>query len=194
MVSKHASKHSPHSVLAPVPQANAEHFGPELPLVPGGTNAVLYPSSSKASTELQVWVVGARGTFRGGWGASRARRDACKMLQRPGWHRAAGDACVRLPSGVEQPCGLSPAAVDASRSCGSKAAASGTPSHSVGNPCFPPTATLSDWPDKARLQRDPPEHLRHAASRQHRRRHAGGGHGRARAHHRLALGHQVRGC
>lgn len=34
-------------------QANAEHFGPELPFLPGGTNFVLYPSSNKASTELQ---------------------------------------------------------------------------------------------------------------------------------------------
>lgn len=33
--------------------ANAEHFGPELPKVEGGSGRVLYPSSSKASTELQ---------------------------------------------------------------------------------------------------------------------------------------------
>jgi len=33
--------------------ANAEHFGPELPMLEGGTNAVLYPSSAKASTVLQ---------------------------------------------------------------------------------------------------------------------------------------------
>lgn len=33
--------------------ANAEHMGPELPLIEGGTNAVLYPSSAKASTVLQ---------------------------------------------------------------------------------------------------------------------------------------------
>ncbi len=33
--------------------ANAEHMGPELPLIEGGTNRVLYPSSAKASTVLQ---------------------------------------------------------------------------------------------------------------------------------------------
>lgn len=33
--------------------ANAEHFGPELPFVEGGSNTVLYPSSAKASTVLQ---------------------------------------------------------------------------------------------------------------------------------------------
>jgi uroporphyrinogen-III synthase len=33
--------------------ANAEHFGPELPTIPGGNNTVLYPSSAKASTLLQ---------------------------------------------------------------------------------------------------------------------------------------------
>ena len=33
--------------------ANAEHFGPELPFIPGGKNRVLYPSSNKASTLLQ---------------------------------------------------------------------------------------------------------------------------------------------
>lgn len=33
--------------------ANAEHFGPELPKIPGGNNRVLYPSSAKASTLLQ---------------------------------------------------------------------------------------------------------------------------------------------
>jgi hypothetical protein len=36
------------------PQANAEHFGPELPFVEGGSRRVLYPASNKASTELQV--------------------------------------------------------------------------------------------------------------------------------------------
>lgn len=35
-------------------QANAEHFGPELPFVEGGGKRVLYPSSNKASTELQA--------------------------------------------------------------------------------------------------------------------------------------------
>lgn len=34
-------------------QANAEHFGPELPKITGGNNTVLYPSSAKASTVLQ---------------------------------------------------------------------------------------------------------------------------------------------
>lgn len=34
-------------------QANAEHFGPELPVVTGGNRVVLYPSSAKASTVLQ---------------------------------------------------------------------------------------------------------------------------------------------
>jgi len=33
--------------------ANAEHFGPELPFLPGGTNRVLYPASNKASSLLQ---------------------------------------------------------------------------------------------------------------------------------------------
>ncbi|PRW50788.1 Uroporphyrinogen-III chloroplastic isoform D [Chlorella sorokiniana] len=33
--------------------ANAEHFGPELPFVEGGSKRVLYPASNKASTELQ---------------------------------------------------------------------------------------------------------------------------------------------
>ena len=33
--------------------ANAEHMGPELPFIEGGSNAVLYPSSAKASTVLQ---------------------------------------------------------------------------------------------------------------------------------------------
>ena len=33
--------------------ANAEHMGPELPFIEGGSNAVLYPSSAKASTALQ---------------------------------------------------------------------------------------------------------------------------------------------
>lgn len=33
--------------------ANAEHMGPELPLIEGGSNTVLYPSSAKASTVLQ---------------------------------------------------------------------------------------------------------------------------------------------
>lgn len=33
--------------------ANAEHFGPELPKLPKGSNTVLYPSSAKASTLLQ---------------------------------------------------------------------------------------------------------------------------------------------
>jgi uroporphyrinogen-III synthase len=33
--------------------ANAEHMGPELPRIEGGTNVVLYPSSAKASTVLQ---------------------------------------------------------------------------------------------------------------------------------------------
>jgi uroporphyrinogen-III synthase len=40
--------------------ANAEHFGPELPFIPGGTNNVLYPSSNKASSVLQEGLV-ARG-------------------------------------------------------------------------------------------------------------------------------------
>lgn len=35
-------------------QANAEHFGPELPFIEGGSKRVLYPASNKASTELQV--------------------------------------------------------------------------------------------------------------------------------------------
>jgi hypothetical protein len=34
-------------------QANAEHFAPELPFIEGGSNAVLYPSSAKASSLLQ---------------------------------------------------------------------------------------------------------------------------------------------
>jgi len=34
-------------------QANAEHFGPELPRVTGGKDTVLYPCSAKASTVLQ---------------------------------------------------------------------------------------------------------------------------------------------
>ncbi|KAI3427242.1 hypothetical protein D9Q98_007177 [Chlorella vulgaris] len=33
--------------------ANAEHFGPELPVIEGGTMRILYPSSNKASTVLQ---------------------------------------------------------------------------------------------------------------------------------------------
>lgn len=33
--------------------ANAEHMGPELPLIEGGSNAVLYPSSARASPVLQ---------------------------------------------------------------------------------------------------------------------------------------------
>ncbi|KAL4447907.1 hypothetical protein ABPG75_005126 [Micractinium tetrahymenae] len=33
--------------------ANAEHFGPELPFVEGGSKRVLYPASKKASSELQ---------------------------------------------------------------------------------------------------------------------------------------------
>ncbi|EFN56503.1 hypothetical protein CHLNCDRAFT_34953 [Chlorella variabilis] len=33
--------------------ANAEHFGPELPFLEGGTKRVLYPASNKASSELQ---------------------------------------------------------------------------------------------------------------------------------------------
>lgn len=33
--------------------ANAEHFGPELPLRENGTNRVLYPASNKASSALQ---------------------------------------------------------------------------------------------------------------------------------------------
>lgn len=33
--------------------ANAEHFAPELPKLPKGSNTVLYPSSAKASTLLQ---------------------------------------------------------------------------------------------------------------------------------------------
>ena len=40
--------------------ANAEHFGPELPFIPGGSNRVLYPSSNKASTLLQEGLL-ARG-------------------------------------------------------------------------------------------------------------------------------------
>lgn len=40
--------------LAVCLQANAEHFGPELPFVEGGSKRVLYPASNKASTELQV--------------------------------------------------------------------------------------------------------------------------------------------
>ena len=38
-------------------QANAEHFGPELPFVEGGSKRVLYPASNKASTELQARTV-----------------------------------------------------------------------------------------------------------------------------------------
>lgn len=37
--------------------ANAEHFGPELPALPGGTMCVLYPASNKASSELQGGLV-----------------------------------------------------------------------------------------------------------------------------------------
>jgi uroporphyrinogen-III synthase len=33
--------------------ANAEHFAPELPLLAGGSNRVLYPASNKASSQLQ---------------------------------------------------------------------------------------------------------------------------------------------
>ncbi|PSC73789.1 uroporphyrinogen-III chloroplastic isoform X1 [Micractinium conductrix] len=40
--------------------ANAEHFGPELPFVEGGSKRVLYPASNKASTELQAGLA-ARG-------------------------------------------------------------------------------------------------------------------------------------
>ena len=40
--------------------ANAEHFAPELPRIPGGTNRILYPSSNKASTQLQEGLL-ARG-------------------------------------------------------------------------------------------------------------------------------------
>lgn len=40
--------------------ANAEHFGPELPFLPGGTKRILYPSSNKASTLLQEGLL-ARG-------------------------------------------------------------------------------------------------------------------------------------
>ncbi|EFN56504.1 hypothetical protein CHLNCDRAFT_144105 [Chlorella variabilis] len=36
-----------------LPKANAEHFGPELPFLEGGTKRVLYPASNKASSELQ---------------------------------------------------------------------------------------------------------------------------------------------
>lgn len=43
--------------LADCLQANAEHFGPELPFVEGGSKRVLYPASNKASTELQVGAV-----------------------------------------------------------------------------------------------------------------------------------------
>lgn len=37
--------------------ANAEHFGPELPKIPGGNSTILYPSSAKASTLLQDSLV-----------------------------------------------------------------------------------------------------------------------------------------
>ncbi len=55
-------KHTQTSPIPPNPlrQANAEHFGPELPFVEGGSKRVLYPASNKASTELQVcgsWLV-----------------------------------------------------------------------------------------------------------------------------------------
>lgn len=40
--------------------ANAEHFGPELPFIPGGTKRILYPASNKASSLLQQGLL-ARG-------------------------------------------------------------------------------------------------------------------------------------
>jgi uroporphyrinogen-III synthase len=40
--------------------ANAEHFGPELPFIPGGTKQILYPASNKASSLLQQGLL-ARG-------------------------------------------------------------------------------------------------------------------------------------
>jgi uroporphyrinogen-III synthase len=40
--------------------ANAEHFGPELPFIPGGTKRILYPASNKASSLLQEGLL-ARG-------------------------------------------------------------------------------------------------------------------------------------
>jgi len=33
--------------------ANAEHFAPELPMIEGGNNQILYPASCKASSQLQ---------------------------------------------------------------------------------------------------------------------------------------------
>lgn len=41
-------------------QANAEHFGPELPFLPEGTKRILYPASNKASSILQEGLL-ARG-------------------------------------------------------------------------------------------------------------------------------------
>ena len=64
-----------HKVLSPplsssfFLQATGKVLGAELPKVPGGNNTVLYPSSAKASSDLQE-ALGASGfTVRGaGWG------------------------------------------------------------------------------------------------------------------------------
>ena len=61
-------------------QANAEHFGPELPFLEGGTKRVLYPASNKASSELQV-------------GHALAVRRACRHGRRAGNH--AGQATMQ---------------------------------------------------------------------------------------------------
>jgi hypothetical protein len=71
-------------------QANAEHFGPELPFVEGGSGRVLYPASSKASSELQVR--GGRGVAElqvcAGRAAAARRVCACSSGRGSGLCRA----------------------------------------------------------------------------------------------------------
>ena len=74
--------------------ANAEHFGPELPFVEHGSRRVLYPSSNKASTELQARAGVACGRRRRALGAGVGGRRAQTAAVGP----VCLPACSKRPS------------------------------------------------------------------------------------------------